>query len=399
MDKDYKCILPWIHQYGDINGDYGLCCFSIFAGGNNTFGDNTFGKNLSPSEAFNSDYIKQTRLDMLAGKHVKACDICYDWEKAGIQSHRERMNQRFSEYTKLYDTTNIDGSINTPPIYLDFRFGNLCNFSCRMCGSYASSSWTKEDKYHGRLKQDAPNYYDHWTDNITFWEDISNIKKYIKVIYFAGGEPFVQLGHYKMLDLLVKEGLAKHVELNYNTNLSYNGTFKGYDIEDLWSHFKKVDLWPSIEGFGEQAEYGRKGLDLELFKQNSLRFSKYINTFSLVGSIYSISSNIDLIKWIKSLDKTFNITNLVNPNYLSSTILSQEMKKYIIAKYKKELYSLKELSAYEVNTILDSLKHMNSRDDSALASRFKERNTQSDLFRNESFEAVYPEFAEWYKNI
>lgn len=392
--EDKKCILPWIHQYGDINGEYGLCCFSIFSGNNYTFGSG-----LSPQKAFNSDFLKQTRLDMLSGKHVSACNVCYDWEKEGIQSHRERMNQRFSEYTKLYSATEDDGSLKTPPIYLDFRFGNLCNFSCRMCGSYASSSWAKEEKYYGRLKQDAPNYYDHWTDNDEFWRDILEIKKYIKVLYFAGGEPFVQIGHYKMLELLIDEGLSKNIELTYNTNLSYNGSFKGYDIEQLWKHFKKVELWPSIEGFEEQAEYGRKGLDFELFKENSLRFSEYITTYSLVSSVYSISSNIELIKWIKLQGKTFNITNLVNPIYLSTTILSKDMKKFIMSKYKKELYGIKNLSSYEINSILDSLRHMNSKDDSNYIGKFKKFNTNSDLYRNESFEAVYPEFAEWYRNI
>ena len=59
------------------------------------------------------------------------------------------------------------------------------------------------------------------------------------MLYFAGGEPFVQEGHYKMLQLFVDSGLAKGITLSYNTNLSYQGSFKGYDLEHLWSHFKK----------------------------------------------------------------------------------------------------------------------------------------------------------------
>ena len=63
------------------------------------------------------------------------------------------MNSNFSDYTNLYANTKQDGSLNTPPIYLDFRFGNLCNFTCRMCGSYASSSWAKEEKYYGKSRK------------------------------------------------------------------------------------------------------------------------------------------------------------------------------------------------------------------------------------------------------
>lgn len=391
--EDKRCILPWIHQYGDLSGKYALCCFTLNHEGN------LFGEGLSPLEAFNSDYMKTTRLSMLKNKKPKACKVCYDWEESGIESPRQKMNQEYSAYDKIYEKTNIDGSINNPPIYLDFRFGNLCNFSCRMCGSYASSSWSKEAKFHGSMKPNEPNHYDHWTDNSGFWQDIDEIKKYIRVLYFAGGEPFVQEGHYKMLQFLVDCNCAKNIKLNYNTNLSYNGNFKGFDIEKLWLSFKSVNIWPSIEGFQEKAEYGRKGLDFALFSKNSIKFSKYISTYSLVSSIYSITSNIELIKWIKSLNKSFNITNLTNPSYQSTTILPLSLKKEILKKYKNDLLSIDNLSESELHTILDSLKHMNSKDDVSLSTKFKEFNSRSDLYRNESFESVFPELAEWYRNI
>ena len=391
--EDKRCILPWIHQYGDLSGKYALCCFTLNHEGN------LFGEGLSPLEAFNSDYMKTTRLSMLKNKKPKACKVCYDWEESGIESPRQKMNQEYSAFNKIYEKTNIDGSINNPPIYLDFRFGNLCNFSCRMCGSYASSSWSKEAKFHGSMKPNEPNHYDHWTDDSRFWQDIDEIKKYIRVLYFAGGEPFVQEGHYKMLQFLVDSNCAKNIKLNYNTNLSYNGNFKGFDIEKLWLSFKSVNIWPSIEGFQEKAEYGRKGLDFTLFSKNSIKFSKYISTYSLVSSIYSITSNIELIKWIKSLNKSFNITNLTNPTYQSTTILPQSLKKEILKKYKNDLLSIDNLSESELYTILDSLKYMNSKDDVLLSTKFKEVNSRSDLYRNESFESVFPELAEWYRNI
>ena len=387
------CILPWIHQYGDLSGKYGLCCFTL------NYEGNLFGENLSPLEAFNSSHMKKVRLAMLKGKPVKDCKVCFDWEASGVESHRQRMNSKFSSYNKLYSKTEKDGYLNTPPIYLDFRFGNLCNFKCRMCGSYASSSWAKEEKYFGKLDKSTPNHYDHWTDNTKFWQDIDHIKKYIKIMYFAGGEPFVQEGHYKMLKFLVDTGYSKNIELSYNTNLSYTGVFKGYDLEDLWKNFKNIELWPSIDGFKEQAEYGRKGLNIDLFKSNSVKFSDYITTFSIVSSIYSIETNIDLIRWIKSLNKSFSITNLTNPSYQSTTVLSKEIKNRLLSKYKEYLSGGHNLSTYELNTVLDSLRHMSSKDDSSLAGTFKKQNQQSDLFRNESFEAVFPELAEWYRNI
>ena len=168
----------------------------------------------------------------------------------------------------------------------------------------------------------------------------------------------------------------------------------------MWSCFKKVELWPSIEGYKEKAEYGRKGLDWSLFVSNSKRFEKYISSFSIVSNIFSITSNMDLIKWIKRNNKNFSITNLVNPPHMSTTILSNKIKKQIINNYKSDLLLLYEdLSSYELNSILDSLKHMRSKNDSLLAGTFKKSNYDSDVFRGESFEKIYPELSEWYSNI
>ena len=385
-----------MHIYGHLTGDYALCChtFSSQVANEKKF----FGKGLSPLEAFNSDYIKKVRLDMLDGKTPDACQVCDKFEESNTISHRLQVNQRFHLYSKLFDYTNDDGSVNNPPFYLDIRFGNLCNFKCRMCGPEASSSWYKENQ---QLKIFKSTYdkavFDPWTNNESLWADVDKIKSHIKLIYFAGGEPFVQEGHYKLLEFLVNNNCT-NVELEYNTNLSYDSKFKSYDIEDLWRHFKSIQLWPSIEGFKERAEYGRKGLSWEVFEKNSLMFSKYINTFSLVNNIFSVSSIPELIKWIKEQNKTFYITNLTNPSHQSVTILPKYIKDNLVKKYKDLLYGLN-LNNDEARTVINAIKYLKSVDDSHLATKFKDQNSKLDLLRNENFTATYPEFDEWYKNI
>ena len=47
----------------------------------------------------------------------------------------------------------------------------------------------------------------------------------------------------------------------------------------MWKKFDKVRIWPSIDGFGKKAEYGRKGLDWELFNENSKKFK---NTYQVI---------------------------------------------------------------------------------------------------------------------
>jgi MoaA/NifB/PqqE/SkfB family radical SAM enzyme len=385
-----------MHVYGHLTGEYALCCHTLSSQVPET--EKTYGKGLSPLEAFNSDYIKKVRLGMLEGRTPAACQVCDKFEESNNISHRLQVNQRFHLYTNLFDYTNKDGSVNNPPFYLDIRFGNLCNFKCRMCGPEASSSWYKDNQ---KLKIFKSTYdkavFDPWTDNEDLWRDIDKIKSHIKLIYFAGGEPFVQEGHYKLLKFLVDSNCTD-IDLEYNTNLSYDSKFKAYDIEDLWRHFKSIQLWPSIDGFKNRAEYGRKGLVWELFETNSKKFSSYINTYSIVNNIYSVSSIPDLIKWVKDQGKSFYITNLVHPSYQSVTILPKNIKADLISKYKELLYE-SSLSDEEARNVIDCLKHLKSADNTNLGKPFKQQNQKLDLLRNESFSATYPEFDEWYSNI
>ena len=78
------------------------------------------------------------------------------------------------------------------------------------------------------------------------WEDIDQIKKYIRVIYFAGGGAFVQEGHYKLLKFLV-DNKCTDIEISYNTNLSYDGKFKNIRLKTFGKIYKSR-AWPSIEG-------------------------------------------------------------------------------------------------------------------------------------------------------
>ena len=396
VNKDTKCILPWIHQHGDISGNYALCCFTLNKPDRS---DVFFSKDESPLKAWNSDYLKSARLAMLSKKRISACSVCYNVEDNGVESHRQRVNNKFSNYSYLYSTTKPDGSLKTPPIYLDFRFGNLCNFSCRMCGSDASSSWVKESKALGYLDKDAPAFVDEWTDNNLFWRDLDTIKNSVKLVYFAGGEPLVQEGHYKFLKFMIDNNCTD-IELNYNTNLSYNGSFKGNDVFEMWSKFKEVALWPSIDGFGKKAEYGRKGLNWGLFSKNANKFNSLISSYSIVNNIYSITSIPDLLLWIKKQNKSFFITNLTHPLKMSVTILDKETKKTISNQYKKFLLdNLDSFTETEVKNILDVIKYMMSSDNSNQDKIFYSYNETLDSMRKESFIEVYPELAEWYKNI
>ena len=63
-----------------------------------------------------------------------------------------------------------------------------------MCGPDASSSWYKDaNQSYQKL------VIDHYTNNEQYGSILLIIIPTLTDVYFAGGEPFVQDGHYKLL--------------------------------------------------------------------------------------------------------------------------------------------------------------------------------------------------------
>ena len=394
------CILPWMHMFGTIDGKYKVCCFAENQKGVEILGT----ADQKPTEVWNNPKYKNLRKKFLNGEIPIACQkTCYDKERVGDRSNRQSVNSRFKKWEKLQDITESDGYLKTKPTYLDIRFGNICNFICRMCGPHSSTSWYKETiQKQVTMKGKIQKYtkpIDYFTNNEVFWSDIDNILPYVEEVYFAGGEPFVQDGHYKLITLLIQKDYAKKIVLSYNSNLSYS-RYKDFDLLDLWKNFKGVKLWPSCDGFGKKVEYSRKGFEWDTFEKNCKKFHRYIHTISSVISIYSISSMPDLILWTKKNQLSFFGTTLIGPEDLSVTVLPKEAKKIINKQYHTFLNNYSTLfHKSEISNILNWLSYMNSRDDSYLLPRFKTNCSRMDKFRNESFVDIFPEFAEWYEKI
>jgi len=378
-------------MYGSLQGNFRLCCYTDFLLNPITLGTHKD----SLLDVWNGEEYKKVRRDFLKGQIPNECiEACYKKQSQGAISNREQVNSRFAKYAYLQDETLEDGTIDNKPSYLDIRFGNLCNFKCRICGPASSTSWYRD--WHDNSYKKTIDYF---SDNELFWKDIPEIIPYLEDVYFAGGEPFIQDGHYKLLNKLIDSGFSKKISLQYNTNLSYS-KYKNYDLSELWSNFKDVQLWPSIEGWGKQAEYSRKGLDFSTFENNFKIFRKHINSISCVVSIYTIASMPNLIIWCKKNKVDYFGNILILPDFQTVTTLPKESKLMIIDMYKKFIHKYKPiLNDYDIEQMTSWLKFMTSEDTSHLLSKFKKEQVRLDLLRNESFEDVYPEYAKWYNNI
>ena len=95
------------------------------------------------------------------------------------------------------------------PRHMDLNFGNTCNLKCRMCGSWGSTHWHKEDKKLQAINSNFsrntgdssartidPSLYKNMEDKLNRWNALT-----LKVV-----SPFMQDGMYEVLNMLVKNG-------------------------------------------------------------------------------------------------------------------------------------------------------------------------------------------------
>ena len=252
-EKDkFFCIAPWVHTHVLANGGRKVCCFS-----------SDLGEDFVPFEEFwNGDYLKSIRKDFLEDRIPKGCEGC-------------QFNVEFNEQFSDFVSNDLKTDQNHPPVSLDYRFGNLCNFSCRMCNSDFSSVIEGMEKKAGLnlRKSIDPKIV---TEAKKELKDFLDSKK-IQSLYFADGEPLISSAFNEALDKLILNDEAKNVFLTFNTNLSL---INDESIEKL-KKFKRVTINLSLDGVGETGEFIRTGLNFEHFKKN-LKKLKQVNHFELI---------------------------------------------------------------------------------------------------------------------
>lgn len=348
------CVLPWIHMCGSVDGVWGRCCAddSMYhqhyyemeeepefklkedavgcLSGSRYAGSNE-GRIYNLVEAFNSPQMKRTRLAMLAGEGVAACQYCYDLEAGGGKSYRRKAYELFAEkfdVAELVEATAPDGTVDEFPGYLDIRFGNSCNLQCVMCCFPVSSSLGK-----GRKAKWSKAYIDPYAKDAELWGELERNVTSIRRVYFAGGEPFLQPLHFKLLDLLIETDCAKDVELGYNTNL----TVLPRGIGDKLKKFKRVEIGASCDGTEEVFERIRVGAKWGVFVENLRKVSEFARVWLAVTPQRDNINNLEeLIGWAVKEGYEIDLTNiLMYPEELGLRNLSPAEKTLFADRYRE----------------------------------------------------------------
>ena len=374
------CMAPWTHTYLSPQTERRLCCASrepaqSFKQYIDTGNDANEYKPLTLHEHWNSDHMRSVRQRMMAGEELSECQVC-DHKLLNTNVYRSYFNQLFKhKVDEAYDSTDETGATTMPTVSFDYRFNNLCNFKCRMCGDMLSSSWEAESRKEKSWNEDSqPWMASPLREQIKKFQDTQVVEEFtnavetktIKEIYWCGGEPLMWDIHWTAMQRIIELGFAKEVYVRYNTNLSRT-SLKGIKLFDLLPQFQDWQVCSSLDGTGEVGEYIRDGLDykqwLENFKEGmavakSSREMRLDYTLTMPGllelkNMFDLSQelNVELLtKVMVTFSPTEVLSPLALPRELLCTIIDEALE-YMEPKATRKQQSL-----------IDTLKNLKNRE-------------------------------------
>lgn len=394
FESNSFCIAPWVSIMIDTNSNVRPCCEST-----KIFGDCS---QSSLKEIWNSSATKQFRKDLLQGKKLKSCNSCHIKEKIGRDTLRKSLNRRFANHINKIKLTDSDGFLEKYNLnYLDARFNNLCNLSCRSCGPGSSSTWHQPalaigmiDNSVKALRIAGKNTYDIFDQII---EQVDSLER----IYFAGGEPLMIDQFYKLVEELDRRG-RHDVELIYNINMT-KSSLAGKSIFDVWKNFKNISIGASLDGEYQRGEYlrcGQKWEEVVEFRKEMLDKRPDIDFYiSATGSILNALHLPDFhYSWVKQgliKPEDFNIQILQSPDYLRVDCAPEYLKNLIRKKYYSHLDWLQPKDStgravYGFNSILNLIDNNNKFN----ASNFWANIIPLDEYYNQKLFDIFPELSD-----
>ena len=275
---------PWVHTYLSPQTERRMCCASREPAQNfEQYIDTAAGTGeyipITLEEHWNSPHMMSVRSRMMAGETLPECEVCND-KLLNTDVYRTYFWQLFKhKYPDIWETTNTAGRTTMQPVSWDYRFSNLCNFKCRMCGDMLSSAWETEQKQHDMV--DWSNPKNSWMQpevrkNISAFQDrqieaefAAAVEQHrVEEVYWVGGEPLMYEQHWRYMKRIVELGDGPKVYARYNTNLS-RVDYRGINLfSDILSRIRDWQICASLDGTGPIGEYIRTGLEYDRWLDN-----------------------------------------------------------------------------------------------------------------------------------
>ncbi len=327
------CLAPWVHTYLSPQTERRMCCASREPAQNfEQYIDTSAGTGkyipITLEEHWNSDHMKSVRRRMMAGETLPECEVCND-KLLNTSVYRSYFDSLFGhKYLQVLENTQPDGTTTLRPVSWDYRFSNLCNFKCRMCGDMLSSAWETEERTHNMINWSNPK--NNWMlpeikEQITEFQDSQIEQEFaeaveehrVEEVYWVGGEPLMYEQHWRYMRRIVELGDGKRVYARYNTNLS-RVNYRGINLySDILSGLRDWQICASLDGTGAIGQYIRTGLDYNSWLTN------FRQGVRIAG--HRRQMRIDFTLTLPGMFEVINITNLAkeeNVDILAKVVFS-----------------------------------------------------------------------------
>jgi len=359
---DTLCLAPWTHTYLSPQSERRLCCASREPAQNfkqyiDTSDADGIYNPLTLDEWWNSEHVKTVRKKMMNNEIPEECRVC-NHKLLNTDIYRSYFWHLFQhKYEDIWDTTDETGYTTMKPVSWDYRFSNLCNFKCRMCGDMLSSSWESEER-----KYDMINRFDSskkWMNpenriKISEFQEAVVRKEFqeavdehrVEEIYWVGGEPLMMKEHWDFMKQIIDQGDGGNVYARYNTNLSQI-SYKGINLyHDILPNIKDWQICASIDGTGKIGEYIRTGL----------KYNDWLTNFKEGINIQTNERQMRL-DFTLTLPGLFEVENIIDlSNELGVGLLSKVVFSFTPDITMSPLCLPKEILHPFVNDIIDRIK-------------------------------------------
>jgi len=263
----------------------------------------------NPSALHNTKHKKEARKEMLSGLRPEECGYCWNVEdNSEFWSDRLFKSAEPWSWPDLERISQSNWRENVNPRYVEVSFSNACNQKCSYCTPADSSLWASEiDKlgpypttdYFNAMTKDRVAFKSN-EDNpylTAFWKWWPELYRDLHTFRITGGEPLLSKDTWDILDFIINEKEPnRNLHLAINTNLNFSEKTIDRFIDKVnritdENRVKDFVVYTSVDGWGEQAEYGRYGLVFNRFWDNVHKILEKCPTVTLgVMSSYNALS-------------------------------------------------------------------------------------------------------------
>ena len=430
MESKTFCPYPWISIMTQPTGAANFCCVARDQFKNDDGTMFNLNKGDKIEQVWNSNHMREVRKQMATGENVPQCTRCYDQEDMGFPSYRNNYIRDWFEYSPygeqihniIEKSIENDYFVEEPPMYLDFRLGNMCNLKCRMCQPQNSSQihkeYTKinnEDPIKGKFIKEHFTW-GHFADDVTPWQDDPEFLRQVEEwlpgvnrLYFTGGEPTIIERVYWIMEKCVAMGISKNIDLVFNSNMTNVQT----RFINLVEQFKSVLMCVSVDAYGHENEYIRGASHWAQVDKNIRKYcaSKVVGTvsFSPVIQIYNILTITKLLDYCEQLEKEYGreiwVTFLIcdYPTSLDFRNCPDNVRQLAIERLeawleRSEILAKRDINKQTVTATINALKERRKENWRHELITFQKYTELLDKTRDESMEQALPELWELLYN-